>query len=379
MKKSGKLKIAVTATSMAIISALFLVWIKSDSNTANGAIESKKFNSELSGVYVMTVNVEEVNEKLDVDGRVWAKNRIELFSEVPGTLFAPDNPFEEGTSFQKGELVVDVDSEESDLQLQSSRSAFRSLVSSLMPDLRLDYPDQAHTFENFFELISPRKKLPEFPQIENKQLHHFLSSRQFFEKYYQIKSAEIKHDKFQIRAPFDGILIAAKVEEGYRISPQTHLGSFISNNAFEFKTTLSKSDAAGISPGDTVQFIDRTHNRRWKGIVTRKNVSVDQRSQGIRVYADVSGEGLMDGMYMEGHLEREESKTIASIPRTALLRTGHVYVIQDGVVNMHAVTVQSLNGNMIHVKGLEEGDEIITNPDRPLAGTRLSENKQIDM
>lgn len=302
------------------------------------------------------------------NGRLRAKHRIELYPEVSGRLLSPDRPFEAGTYFQKGDLLVRIDDTELNLQIISSRSAFRNLVSSIMPDLILDYPEAVEELEEYLKSINPEESLPDLPEIGEGQLRYFLSSRNLFDRYYQIRSAENQLQKFEITAPFNGLLISANVHEGYRISPQSHLGTFISEDSFELTTTLKPNVASKLSVGEVIPLTDRFERGEWKGKVVRKNAAISQNTQGTQVFIEVSGEGLIEGLYLEGSLTGQESAESAWIPRSALLRTGHVYSLKEGVIRMKPVEVTALKGSMVLVSGLKDGVEIIIEHDRPLAG-----------
>ncbi len=365
-------RIIVSSLILVTVAAAVAILGFNESERENEPDEERFGESVLAGLDVITVETSTEQVRIDFNGRARAQQRIELFSEMPGKLIHPDRPFEAGRWFREGEVLVRVEDTEARLELQSLRSGFRNLVSSLMPDLNLDYPEVAGRFEEFLASIDPQQSIPELPVVEDRQLYAFLSSRDLFNNYYRVRSAENRLEKFEIKAPFDGVLISALADEGYRISPQTHLGTFISDSGYEMVTTLSQKETAFLSPGDKLLLRDQSNSREWTGTVDRINRSIDARSQGVRVYLQVGGSDLIDGLYLEGSIHTDDTMERAVIPRSALLRSGHVYRIKDGIVSMEPVKVMGVKGIQIYVSGLSDGDRIIANPDRPFAGTRVS-------
>ncbi|MCC5906355.1 MAG: efflux RND transporter periplasmic adaptor subunit [Balneolaceae bacterium] len=335
--------------------------------------------SQTAGLEFLTIETEPISELIHFDGRVQAKERIELFPEVAGIFLRAEYSFREGVRFNRGDVLVRIDDTEAALQLQSSRSAFRNLVSSLMPDILLDYPDYADRFERYLEEIDSENSLAQLPDVADNQLCYFLSSRGLYERFYQIKSAEKSLEKFVIHAPFDGILTASNVREGSRVSPQTHLGTFISNHDFEFTTTLSKEAAAKLTPGIKAELSNRSGTGEWIARVSEINPSVDRRTQSVRVFMDLEGDGLMEGLYLTGQIKTGDQEERAVIPRSALLRTGHVYKLNGETVQMTPVEVDLIEGNRVWVSGLQSGDVIIANPERPLSGLQISNTGKIEL
>ncbi len=329
--------------------------------------------SQTAALEFLTIETEPGSEKIRFDGRVRAKERIEIFPELAGIFLRPEHPFREGVRFIRGEVLVRIDDTEASLQLQSSRSAFQNLVSSLMPDIGLDYPAYTGRFERYLEEIeNPEQMLAQLPEVADRQLRYFLSSRGLYERFYQIKSAEERLEKFIIRAPFDGTLTVSNVREGSRISPQTHLGTFISDHHFEFTTTLRKEAAEKLEPGIRTVLTDQSGSGEWPARISEINPAVDRRTQSVRIYMDLEGEGLIEGLYLKGSITTGDQEEWAQIPRSALLRTGHVYAVNGERIQMRAVEIASVKGKRVWVTGLQNGDVIIANPDRPLAGLHIS-------
>jgi membrane fusion protein, multidrug efflux system len=320
-----------------------------------------------------TVRTENRAEVIPLEGRIRANNRLEIFPEVQGTVIGLEKPFREGAIFDKGEVLLQLNSEEIRLQLNASRSGFKALIASLLPDIKLDYPDKYIAVEDWFNQLHPEEVLSEIPDIEHLQFSRFLSSRGVYERYFNIKSSEERLKKFTIKAPFSGILSVTNTEPGQSVGPQNHLGTFVDPTRFVLTATIRQNQARRIMPGAELKVTNREGLMEWNAIVKRVNPSVNPKTQMVEVYLDVSGDGLREGMYLQGIILPEGDSKLARIPKSALLRTGHVYINSDGVIRLVPVEIKDVERESVWVKGLSDGDEIIQNTNRAIAGLIMPE------
>jgi len=321
----------------------------------------------------VTVKTDSVAISISVSGRITADNRVELFPEVQGKMTAGDKPFREGVSYQKGEIIVTLDDSDARLQVQSSRSKFKTLVSALMADIKLDHPETLPRYEDWFQTLSADKPVPPVPGFEE-NARRFLESKGVYELYYSIKSAENRLENFTIRAPFSGILSAANAEPGQVVGPQFHMGTLVNPSRFILHASVTPDDAEWIVPGRSVDVSTGDQNRVYNAIVKRVNPSVDPASQQVFVYLQVSGEDLREGMYLEGEIQSDRRIVLARIPKSALLRTGDVLAKRDGSLDEVSVEIMDLERAYLWVRGLQNGDEIVEDVSEPAAGRIINQD-----
>ena len=179
-------------------------------------IETAAAETDSQQIRFFKVETESVADRVTLSGRLRADNRVELFPEVQGRVMEGGKPFREGISYQKGEILIKLDDSEAGLKLQSSRSKFKTVVSGLMADIKLDYPETLPRYEEWFNTLSAEKSVSPIPEFEE-SVRRFLESKGVYELYFSIKSAEEQLEKFTIRAPFSGVLSAAKAEPGQAV------------------------------------------------------------------------------------------------------------------------------------------------------------------
>ncbi len=322
---------------------------------------------------IITVQTSHQNNQIEIQGRIRAENRLELFPEVQAKVLPGNKPFREGIVFDRDEAILQFDDEEARLQLYASRSQFQTLAASLLPDIRLDYPDHLNRYEQWYDSLHPEKTLPEVPDFDQRRMERFLTSRGVYNSYYQIKSAENRLDKFTLWAPFSGILSVARADPGQSVGPQVHLGTLVDPESYQLTATVRQSQIRFVGIGDTVELTDNHMSGSWTATVTRLNPSVDVRSQTVEIYLEVGGNGIREGMYLEGLLETRDSIEIAEIPKSALLRNGFVYAVMDGVIKQVPVQVTDVGHETAWVTGLTDGDLIIRDAGVAFSGQLIRE------
>lgn len=378
MKKSKKsirfvILTAAILVVIFVIGGILLYQIQSDDNNHIEETAETVFQQKPETI---TVQAASVQTALDIQGRVEAENRVELFPEVQGKIVTGGKLFREGVEFDKGEVIFKIDDKEALLQLYSTRIGFLTLTASLLPNIKLDYPERMNQFERWYESLHPEEPLPVIPDFNHPALERFLSSRGLYDHYYQIKSAENRLDKFIVRAPFSGVLSAVMAEPGQNVGPQFHAGTFVDPRYFLITASVRQNNLKDIEIGDTADLTDQQRSGIWTAKVVRINPTVDVRSQTVEIYLEVNGNGIREGMYLEGSMESGEPVEIIEIPKTALMRNSYVYVVIDGVIRQVPVRVVDVGHQTVRVTGLESEVSIIRDSGRAMAGQIIGEGHQ---
>ncbi len=343
------------------------------SNEENRSTVSQQAVESVNELQTITVQTTSQKPLLEIQGRVRAENRLELFPEVHGKVISGNKPFREGVRFEKDDIIFQLDDDEARHQLYASRSGFQTLAASLLPDIRLDFPDRLNAFETWHESLHPEKSLPEIPDFDQPRMERFLTSRGLYDKYYQIKSAENRLEKFSLRAPFSGVLSSARAEPGQSVGPQFHAGTLVDPASYLVTATVRQSQISSIKIGDKVEMTDQQRVRKWTATVSRINPSVDPRSQSVEIYLEVTGNGIREGMFLEGFLEAGDPKELTEIPKSALLRNGYVYAVADGVIRQVPVHVTDVGHETVWVSGLTDGEQIIRDAGMAMTGFIIQE------
>ena len=114
------------------------------------------------------------------------------------------NDINEGTEFNKGDIICQIKNDDFRLLLRSKKSRFLSLLSNNLVDIKIDYNTEYPKWLNYFNSIDINKTLPNLPEMKNEK--QFIINRLILADFEAIKSDEVRLNKYFIKAPFDGII-----------------------------------------------------------------------------------------------------------------------------------------------------------------------------
>ena len=311
--------------------------------------------------------------QIPITGRIRATEKIDLYPEVSGKLLKGDKPFKEGILFRRGELLLQVDSESFRLDLKAQKSTFLNTLIQVMADLKMDFADHALPWEAYLTGFDLEKKVPALPRVEHPKLKYFLAAREVYNQYYAIKRLERDLQDYYIVAPFTGVIGAVHVNPGAQVNTQTHLGEISSTEAYELQASVSLPGLKHIRARDEVLLTNIAVDRQWKGTIQRIGQVVDDANQQLSIFISVKGQGLKEGMFLEGTIEtgHQIGGKVMVLPLASMTRNEQVYVIQDSTVQAKPVRVVRYHKEQVWVTGLQDGEIVIKTPgNEPIHGMK---------
>jgi len=341
-----------------IIIAVFIV----KAMVAANQKPERKAKKIVKTVFVDIVKNKDIPITIKVNGNLVAKNKIEIFSEVQGVLQATSKEFKAGVAYKKGEVILKINNEEEYATLQAQKSNLYNTITSIMPDVRLDFPEQYEKWRNYLTGFDFNKPIPGLPQTNSEKEKFFVSSRNIYTTYYNVKNLEVRLRKYTIRAPYNGILTDALVNPGSLVRPGQKLGEFIDPKMYEMEVAINASYSDLLKKGNSVTLKTLDNSQSWEGKIIRVNGRVDQASQTVKTFIQVSGKGLKEGMYLEAHLVAKHEENAYEIARQLLINNSKVFVLEDSVLALAKVTPVYFKDKMVVVKGLKEGTVILSKP-----------------
>ncbi len=339
-----------------ILGALFGAKMIVDSKTA----PKPKVKKDIKIVSTDTVQNATVPILIPANGNLEAKKRVELFAEVTGVFRPTGKLFRTGQNYRAGETIILIDNTEFYAQVRSSRSNLNNQITALMPDLRLDYPDSYPQWLNYLNNLNTDRTIPELPEPKNDKEKYFITGRNIYTTYYNIKNLENRLTKFRIRAPFDGVLTEAMVSEGTLVRNGQQLGEFIQSGTFEMQVAVSADFSDLLEIGKEVTLSNISGTKNYTGKVTRINGKVDQSTQTITTVIEVSHPDLKEGMYLTASLEAQEIDKAISIDRSLLQNGNQIFTVQDGKLVLIDVTPVHFSDKNVVLKDVEDGTVMIT-------------------
>ena len=313
-------------------------------------------------VDVIRVSNGSVNTSLNVQGQLVAFDKIDLFAEVSGTLIQSSRPFKVGSYFPKGSHLLRIEDEEARLTILSQKANLLNAITQMMPDFKVDYPESYDHWQGYLDSFDIEGPLHEFPQPADRQERFFIASRDLYSQYYNIRSAEERLSKYQIVAPFSGVITDASIHPGALVRNGQKLGELMSTGAYELEALVPLSDLSYIGRGNPVELHSDDIEGSWTGSVSRINDQVDPGTQTVRVFVRVSGRDLKEGMYLKGEIEAQEIEEAVRLPREALVDQRAVYAVRDSVLELRQVNVLKVDPQFVILRGLKDGETILESP-----------------
>lgn len=313
------------------------------------------------------VSVEEVKNGdvpilITASGSLNAKNKIELYSEVQGVLNQTNKEFKPGTYFKKGETLLSINNEELLQNLLSLRSNLLNASISMMADFKIEFPNQYEKWQNYLSEFDLNTTTNELPKISSDKEKYFLSLRNIYTSYYNVKNLETRLEKYLIKAPFNGILTEAFVTNGTLIRQGQKLGEFIAPNVYELGISVNAKFIEFLRVGQKVSVTNLKNTKKWNGKVIRINGKVDLTSQTVKVVVLLKGDGLKEGIFLDASLNATSEKNAVEISRKLIVNNSEVFVVHDSTLQLQQVTPVYFSENTVVVKGLEDGTTILSKP-----------------
>lgn len=313
-------------------------------------------------VFVDTVRNGTVEIVVPANGNLRAKQRVELYSEVQGVFRKGSRLFKAGQEYGAGETIIRIDADEYAASVQSAKSGLYNLITSIMPDLRLDYPEVFDKWQEYLNGFDLNQTTPPLPEMASEKEKYFISGRGILTSYYNIKNLEQRLGKYRITAPFHGVLTEALVTEGTLIRAGQKLGEFINTDIYELEVAVSKAYSDLLRVGETVNLVNLERTRTYTGKVARINGSVDVASQTIKAFIDVRNNDLREGMYLEANLSAKKEEDAIEIDRSLLLDNEQIFVVRDSVLDLIDVKPVYFSDKKVVLKDVPEGMSIISKP-----------------
>ncbi len=314
-------------------------------------------------LYVKTAaaTTTEIHPEASYRGRVTSLENVVLQAEVSGKILSGDVPLKEGQSFKEGDVLVHIYNEDMKASLQSMRSSYLQLMSSALPDLKIDYPDQYQKWSTFFNNIDISSTMPELPVIESEKERVFVASKNILTQYYSIKVQEVNFKRYTLYAPFNGSYKTVTSEVGSVASMNMKIAALIQTDEMEVIVPVLPEELDWVSEGMNVE-LKRNNGRTVTGKVSRIAGFIDPGSQSVNVYVSVINKRssqLLEGEYVEAEFTSNSSVAGMLIPREALLNNNSIYVLENDKIVERQVSILERLEDFYIIDGYMEGETVV--------------------
>ncbi|MCP4580546.1 MAG: efflux RND transporter periplasmic adaptor subunit [candidate division Zixibacteria bacterium] len=343
-----------------LIAGYAIMWLffnlKSDPPKRNTTQRTKIVETDI-------VNLAGIPAKIVAYGRAASAQPVQLYSEVSGILMEGGLPFQPAQSFKKGDLLLKIDDRQSTLTLNSTKSDLLTALATVLPEIKVDFPEEYQVWQKYFDNCKFGVKLEELPRTDNQKIKLFLSRFNVYKLYFAVRDLEIRLAKHYFYAPFNGSIVIANLRVGSTARNGTLLGEIINLEKLEVEVPVSIQDIQWIDKSNPVRLKSSEITGDWTGKVTRVGSAIDNRTQSIQVFIEIDKNQdfpVFDGVFFEATIPGRRINNAYILPHRALYNEEYVYLISDGKLEYREIEVaRSENGSVIISSGLNIGDTLV--------------------
>ena len=321
----------------------------------------KRAENKTKDVYIKKVVNGKYQVQIPSEGILQAYKRIRITSRVQGLMRAINPLFKPGQEYQSGQIIVKIEPAEFLANVISQRASLFNLITSILPDLNLDFPESYKIWNDYLKNFDLQKGVPQLPEMDDK-VKLFVSGRGVISSYYSLLNLEKILSFYTIRAPFNGVLVNANVTEGSLIRPGQELGEFISPGDYELMVALPKSYLSNIEKGAKVKVKSIDTGQDFFGIVSRINSKVNTQTQSVEVFVRIKDKELKEGMYMQAYIDANTFDNVFAIDRGLINGSQELFIVKDNKLTLQKVNPIHYTETLAIVEGLLDGQQIIAQP-----------------
>jgi len=321
----------------------------------------KKAKSTVKDVYTRSVKNGPYQVQIPSKGVLQAYKRVRITARVQGIMQTVNPLFKSGQEYRSGQILIKIEPSEYRANVISKRASLYNLITSILPDLQLDFPSAYSQWNNYLMGFDLEKPVPELPAMQEK-VRLFVSGRGIISSYYSLQNLEKTLTFYEIKAPFNGVLVSVNVTEGSLIRPGQELGEFIAPGDYELLVALPKSYVSKIARGAQVKVKSIDNSQIYTGIVSRINAKVNSKTQSVEVYIRMLDSRLKEGMYMEADINAMEFNNVFALDRGLLNETEEIFVVRNGKLILKKVNPIHFTETLVIIRGLNDGEKIVAQP-----------------
>ena len=355
-------------------------------------------------VQVGTVGREDLQAKVSANGRVQAKQKVDISATIAGQITRL--AVEEGDAVRKGQFLLQIDAVSPRAAARSSEASMQALLRELdsaRATLAQSRLDLQRAEDNFRAGIIPEADLDRArTALATAEAAARAVERRTEQASASLEGARDTLAKTTVLAPIDGIVTARRVEEGEVAvigvlnQPGTVLLTISDMSVVETEMEVDETSIPSVRLGQEARIkIDAYPNRTFSGVVTEVGsspivrTSAAQQNEAIKFMVKIEikdpPEGIKPGLSVQADVLTGFRAQALVVPLQALVvrdierkpgqaaKAGEprdeegVYLIEDGKARFQKLKTGLMGELSIEVlEGLKGGESLITGPFRVL-------------
>ncbi len=341
--------------------------------------EAARQTEQVRFVDTRIIELSKIKAEIIGYGRLKSSQPVTLYSEVNGTLLRGDVPFRPAQSFKRNDLLLKIDDRQIRLDINSVKSDFLNALASVLPEIKVDFPEDFSVWQQFFYACDFEHPLADLPDVSNQKIKLFLSRFNVYKLYYQARNLEIQLEKHFFYAPFNGSIVSADLRVGSTARAGTRLGAIVNLDNLEVEVPVPAEDIGWMDTKKNVIFTSSEIPGSWNGRIKRVGSSIDERTHTVPVYFEIinaSHDELFENVFLKAEIPGINIDSACSIPRKVIYNDAYVYLKKDGKLKKQPINIARRELDSVIVdQGLANGDSLITDVLQGVAAGMLARSK----
>lgn len=347
----------ITVTVFLVV--LFLFFTLFSCKPPSQVEEAKEETFGAAPVKVFKIKRQRISEKLLYTGTIEAWKKTNITPDIGGKIARIH--VEEGEIVRKGQLLAELDTRATRLQLRQAEAA--------LAVAEANYKDAERNQERMGRLL--KEKAVSDQQYEKIILAFEAAEAQLQQAKAALNLVQHSLDVSLMKAPFSGVIASKNTEVGDVINPM--MGGFspasgvltlMDFSRVKIEIGASHQDIVLIKKGQPALLkVTAFPDEIFKGSVTLVNLTADPSTKKFKVEVSVDNPDyiLRPNTFGEVTLEVSTRENTLVIPQKAVLEGKYVFIVrEDNVAERKEVTLGLQNSDRIEVvQGLKEGDLVI--------------------
>ncbi|MDR1415586.1 MAG: efflux RND transporter periplasmic adaptor subunit [Odoribacteraceae bacterium] len=276
-------------------------------------------------------------DRYPVNGELYPNQVVELVSETVGKVVKVN--FNDGDRVQKGALLLKVD--DSDLQAQMSRSTYqKKLLEAKLERQRMLLDRESVSLESYEELETE---------------YNILLA--------DIELLQVKINRTEIRAPFDGQIGFRHVSDGSYVQQSTPIATLTDNSVLRIEFYLPEQYWNTLSVGKRVSFRARGVEEEIVAEIYSIDPQADAATRKVLVRGRYENQAnLLAGLFLNGEISFSDEEFIM-VPTEAVvpeMEGKRLWIARGGKATSVAIEIDSRDNRNVEVtSGVQVGDTVL--------------------
>lgn len=358
-------------------------------------------------VEVLPLEPVSVTFEVEAHGVVKPRTETTLVSEVSGSIQSVSDNFVPGGYFTKGEIILKIDPTEYQVGVEQAKAKLAGQKAKYLQE-------QAKAQQARKEWDLTGRSRDKAPILALREPFLLEAKANMDSAEADLKKAQQKLDRTDIRAPYDGMVKAKQVDIGQFVATGTQLAMIFATDYAELRLPLTDQELAFINvpAWGEQEFAEKSPVRvvstyageqhSWHAELVRMEGVVNEQSRVHYAVArivdpySISLENPMDtplkiGSFVTAHILGKQEERLIKIPRDAFKDLNSVLVSdKENRLYSRMLEIARSESDFVYVRtGLRVGDRVVmTSIQSPVQGMKLrvagdinekqSEEKQVE-